>query len=100
MGRHPGAQYAAPALVAVVVLRHDRLVRRILDRVSGMAAGFFLQQRPVQLAYPQRRGDGPRRIAAATWADDGAPFRGFAARDRVDASAAGLRPRAWPPRLC
>ena len=55
MGRHPGAQYAAAALVAVAVLRNDRLVDRLLDRLSVLAAGLLLQQRPVPLAYARRR---------------------------------------------
>ena len=42
MGRHPGAQHAAAALVAVAVLRHDRLGGRLLDRLSGVAAGVLV----------------------------------------------------------
>ena len=38
MGRHPRAEHAAAALVAVDVLRHHRLVGRLLDRLSVLAA--------------------------------------------------------------
>ena len=51
------AQYAAAALVAVAVLRDDHLGHRLLDRLSGMAARFVLQQGGTQLACTHRSRD-------------------------------------------
>ena len=49
------AQHAAAALVAVAVLRDHRLVDRLLDRLSVLAAGVLLHRRRVRLAFARAR---------------------------------------------
>ena len=49
------AEHAAAALVAVAVLRHHRLGDRLLDRLSGLAAGVSLHHGRARLAVARRR---------------------------------------------
>ncbi len=68
MGRHPGAEHAAAALVAVAVLRLHRLGHRLRDRLPGDPAGLQLHQGPARLRQPRqhrgRHGRAARRSAA------------------------------------
>ncbi len=100
MGRHPRAEHAAAALVAVDVLRHHRLVGRLLDRLSGLAAAVLLHATACSAgirasavvadldALKAQRGPMIGKLAAAS-------LRG----DRGRSAAAGLRARAGPHRL-
>ncbi len=95
MGRHPRAEHAAAALVAVAVLRDHRLGGRLLDRLSGVAAGFVLHA-TASFSWHARSAvaSRSRRAAGAARADDGEARGGVAAGDRVDAGTARFRPRA------
>ena len=90
MGRHPGAQYAAAALVAVAVLRDDRLGDRLLGRLSSLAA----RVAPTAAACSGWQSRAARSSAdlAVLQAQRGPMMaqacRGFAAGDREDAGAA------------
>ena len=68
VGRHPGAEHAAAALVAVAVLRLHRLGHRLRHRLSGDPAGLQLHQGPARLRQPRRdrrrHGGAARRSAA------------------------------------
>ena len=70
LGRHPRAQHAAAALVAVAVLRDDRLVDRLLDRLSVLAAGLLLHARACSTGIRARRSSPistRSRRSAARW---------------------------------
>jgi hypothetical protein len=62
VGRHPRTQHAAAALVAVDLLRHHRLVGRLLDRLSGVAADHELHAGTSRLAFARGGGRGSRAL--------------------------------------
>ena len=94
-GTASGTEHAAAALVAVAVLRHHRLGRRLLDRLSGLAA---------VASYTHGSSAGIRSAVASDLAELAAQ-RGpmvararcdVARRYRVDAGSCSICPRAWP----
>src|ERR1700683_5476035 len=96
MGRHPGTEHTAAAVVAVAALRNHRLVDRLLDRLSGLATRRLLQRGTIQLEHTQRRHHAACGPPTGARTDDGAAFFGVAATDRSDAGIARLRPRSRP----
>ena len=100
MGWPARTEHAAAALVAVAVLHHDRLVGRLLDRLSGLAAADQFDAGRVRLPHPDRAPRRSRRAQAAARPDDGQARQRVACRDRRRSAVARLCPRAGTGRLC
>ena len=94
MGRHPRAEHAAAALVAVAVLSHHRLVDRLLDRLSVLAADVGVHRRPVQLAFARSHHRRHGRAQGAARPDGGTALAGVACRRSRPTSICLIRPRA------
>ncbi len=94
LGRHPRAQHAAAALVAVAVLRHHRLVGGLLDRLSVLAARQLLHDGAFNWSSREAVVSDLEALKDAARADGREACGGLAAGDRRGSAAARVCARA------